>query len=203
MLNFRQQKFVQGVLAGKNGVQAYIDAGYEARGHAAEVNAARLLRNAEVSAAVTAAKQKAAAAFDVTAERVVRGLAAIAFADIRRLFRDDGTLKRVSELDEDTAAAVSSLASSERGRPTATRSLRHTKSSYGTSGGRWWIWQSTLASSTRQPHRTRPIRWPPTRRTPWKSWSNSATLPGSPRPTPGQLEPSIRSIAAFVEDDIE
>ncbi|MGV3682670.1 MAG: terminase small subunit [Acidovorax sp.] len=45
----------------------------------------------------------------VTPAMVVRELASIAFFDIRRIFNDDGSLKRVQELDCATAAAIASI----------------------------------------------------------------------------------------------
>jgi phage terminase small subunit len=48
-LNLRQQKFIEYYIQSGNGKQSYIKAGYSARGNAAEVNAARLLRNARIS----------------------------------------------------------------------------------------------------------------------------------------------------------
>lgn len=45
----------------------------------------------------------------VTQAMVLRELAGIAFFDIRRLFNDDGSLKRVQDLDGATAAAIASI----------------------------------------------------------------------------------------------
>ncbi len=45
----------------------------------------------------------------VTQDMVVRELAGIAFFDIRKLFNDDGSLKRVQDLDGATAAAIASI----------------------------------------------------------------------------------------------
>lgn len=47
--NIRHERFAQGIAKGLPASRAYIDAGYKARGNAAEVNAARLLRNAQVA----------------------------------------------------------------------------------------------------------------------------------------------------------
>ncbi len=46
---------------------------------------------------------------DVTQAMVVRELASIAFFDVRKLFNGDGSLKRVQELDDATAAALASI----------------------------------------------------------------------------------------------
>lgn len=46
---------------------------------------------------------------DVTQERVIKEISAIAFFDPRKLFKSDGTPKPLHELDDATAAAVSSI----------------------------------------------------------------------------------------------
>ena len=43
----------------------------------------------------------------LTPERLMAQIALVAFADVRRLFNPDGTLKPICELDDDTAAALS------------------------------------------------------------------------------------------------
>jgi phage terminase small subunit len=47
-LSIQQRRFVNNVLEGMDAKNAYIKAGYRARGHTAEVNGSRLLRNAKV-----------------------------------------------------------------------------------------------------------------------------------------------------------
>lgn len=50
--NQRHERFAQGIAKGLTAKDAYIQAGYKARDNAAEVNAARLLRNAQVRARI-------------------------------------------------------------------------------------------------------------------------------------------------------
>jgi phage terminase small subunit len=61
----------------------------------------------------TAQKQKEPAELagkcDVTAEKVIREVAALAFSDVRKLFNTDGSLKLIHELDDVTAAAIASI----------------------------------------------------------------------------------------------
>lgn len=73
-LNPKQLKFVELYLAGNSAKQAYIGAGYAARGNAAETNAARLLRKAQVKAAIDLARTNAAEKHNLTAEWVLAGL---------------------------------------------------------------------------------------------------------------------------------
>jgi phage terminase small subunit len=112
-LNPRQAKFVDGYLAGKPAKQAYLDAGYEATSASADAAAARLLANVRVQQLIAEHRERATAATGVTLERVVREYARVAFADVRRLFAPDGTLKPVHEWDDDTAAAVAAVETEE------------------------------------------------------------------------------------------
>jgi len=66
-----QQRFVDEYLVDLNATQAYIRAGYKARGNAAETNASRLLRNAQVKASVKLGRQAQAQRTEVTADWVI------------------------------------------------------------------------------------------------------------------------------------
>jgi phage terminase small subunit len=46
---------------------------------------------------------------DISVDRVLQELARIAFFDPRKLFNHDGSLKDITELDADTAAAIASV----------------------------------------------------------------------------------------------
>lgn len=46
---------------------------------------------------------------DISAEKVLRELARLAFLDPRKLFAEDGSLKPINELDDDTAAAIAGV----------------------------------------------------------------------------------------------
>jgi phage terminase small subunit len=73
-LNDRQAAFVREYLRCGNATEAYQRAGYKASGHAAEVNASRLLRNAEVFQAVEAARARIEEESVVTTREVFEGL---------------------------------------------------------------------------------------------------------------------------------
>ena len=75
----KQSAFVQEYLKDLNGTQAAIRAGYSKK--TANEQAARLLANASVQAAVTKGREKLAAKAEVTAERVLNGLLKEATAD--------------------------------------------------------------------------------------------------------------------------
>ena len=115
-LNPRQLKFVERYLATGNATQSYIDAGYEVGRKTAEVNAARLLRDARVQQLISPARQlaeqeaaEAVARIEVTRDRIRHELARLSFVNPKRLFHPDGRLKAIHELDDDTAAAIASV----------------------------------------------------------------------------------------------
>lgn len=68
--------------------------------------ASRVAADPKVSARVAELVQKAAGANEVTVERVVKEFARLAFVDVRKMSRPDGTLVPLHELDEDTARAI-------------------------------------------------------------------------------------------------
>lgn len=103
----KQAAFVREYLIDLNATQAAIRAGYSAK--TAEQQGPRLLGNVGVSQAIAAAQQKRADKLEITAERVLQELARIAFFDPRKLLREDGEPRALSELDDDTAAAIGGL----------------------------------------------------------------------------------------------
>jgi phage terminase small subunit len=52
---------------------------------------------------------KRAARLEITAGRVLQKIAKLAFLDPRRFFEDDGSLKRIQDLDDDTAASIAGM----------------------------------------------------------------------------------------------
>lgn len=108
-LNERQARFVQEYLKDLNATAAYIRAGYSSNGKAAEANAARLIGNDKVQEAIAKARAKHEERTGVTVARVVQEAARIALFDPRKLFNEDGTAKAITDLDDDTAAAIAGL----------------------------------------------------------------------------------------------
>lgn len=105
--NPRQQKFVDLVISGRTQYDAYIEAGYKPRSRkAADANASRLISNDKIKAYITAKRAELQRMSNVTETDVIRETARIALFDPRKLFNDDGTPKKMSELDDDTAAAI-------------------------------------------------------------------------------------------------
>lgn len=70
----KQEAFVREYLIDLNATAAYKRAGYVAKGNAAEVNAARLLRNAQVASAIQAGMDERAERTEITADYVLTGI---------------------------------------------------------------------------------------------------------------------------------
>lgn len=104
-----QERFKNNILKGMNGKDAYIKAGYKARGAAAEVNASRMLRNAKVRRAVDAARAKASDKAEVTQERILREEMRLAFVDPRKLCDENGVTIPLHKLPDDIARAITGL----------------------------------------------------------------------------------------------
>lgn len=109
-----RERFVQEYVADPTDAKAaYIRAGFTARGNAAEVNACRLLRNpkvrAEISRRLAALRSKAEEVTGITLQRTLREIARIAFFDPRKMFDSGGNPLSVTDLDNDTAAAIAGL----------------------------------------------------------------------------------------------
>lgn len=103
----KQERFVQEYLVDLNGTQAAIRAGYSVR--TANEQAARLLAKVSIHSAVAAAMKSREQRTHITQDRVLQELARIAFFDLRKLYREDGSLKAMHELDDDAAAVLSGV----------------------------------------------------------------------------------------------
>jgi len=106
-MHLRIQQFVREYLVDLNAAAAARRCGYPA--HVARERGSKLMARKDVQAAVKQAMAARAERTDITADRVVREYARIAFADPRRLFAwDDKGLRMVPSgaISDDDAAAV-------------------------------------------------------------------------------------------------
>jgi phage terminase small subunit len=108
-LTLKQQRFAAEYCIDLNATAAYSRAGYAARGNSAEAAASRLLSNVKVQQAIQERERKLISRCEATTENLLREASALAFSDIRKLFNSDGSPKSIHELDELTAAAISSI----------------------------------------------------------------------------------------------
>lgn len=107
LLTPKQERFIQEYLIDLNATQAAIRAGYSA--HTANEQGARLLTNVSVRSAVDAAMLAREKRTEITQDRVLKELARIAFFDLRKLYREDGSLKAMHELDDEAAAVLAAV----------------------------------------------------------------------------------------------
>jgi len=106
-LTRKQQKFVQEYLIDLNATRAAERAGYSER--TAYSQGQRLLKHVEVKKAIDAAIERRNKRLEVTQDRIIKEYARLGFFDPRQLFRPDGSPKDITELDDDTAAAIAGL----------------------------------------------------------------------------------------------
>lgn len=103
-LTAKQQRFVDEYLVDLNATQAAIRAGYSAK--TANVIGPENLSKPCIAKQIQESRNKTAAKLEVTRERVLAELAKMAFVDPRQFYDDAGGLKRITDLDEGTAAAL-------------------------------------------------------------------------------------------------
>lgn len=104
----RRRLFVEAYIANSgNGTDAAITAGFSPK--TAAQQATRLLKDVNVQQALKGRQEKLAEKFELTTEAVLRNLAQAIYFDPRKLYREDGSLKDVPELDDDTAMALAGV----------------------------------------------------------------------------------------------
>ena len=103
----KQERFVEEYLTDLNATQAAIRAGYSEE--SARSIGCENLTKPDIQDAIAAARKALAEGCGITLERVQKEYARLAFLDIRKAFDEEGRLKPIHELDDDTAAAILGL----------------------------------------------------------------------------------------------
>jgi phage terminase small subunit len=103
----KQERFVAEYLVDLNATQAAIRAGYSAK--TARSIGHELLTKPDIQDAITTGRATLAEKTGITQERVLKEYARLGFLDIRKAFDENGHLKPISELDDDTAAAIAGI----------------------------------------------------------------------------------------------
>lgn len=98
-LTGKESRFAEEYLIDLNATQAAVRAGYSAK--TAHQIGARLLQKAEVAEAITAARAARSQRTEITADRVLRELALIAFQDIGAAFDEKGQLLAINAMPEE------------------------------------------------------------------------------------------------------
>jgi phage terminase small subunit len=110
-LTIKQEKFVQGLFAGLSQREAYKQAFNceNMKDETIDVKASELANKDKIRVRLDELKNELKSRNMITAERVMAEYAKLAFFDPRKLFNADGTPKNITELDDDTAAALAGL----------------------------------------------------------------------------------------------
>lgn len=126
MITGKPLKFAQGVMKGDNATQAYIAAGYKARGHSAEQASSRLLKNVEVRKFLETEQAKINEKLQdeivVNKRKVISELEAIAYSNIGDYlsFGPSGVVFKDSEkLGPEKIQAVAAVKQSQTANGTA------------------------------------------------------------------------------------
>lgn len=106
-LTGRQKKFVMEYLVDLNATQAAIRAGYSER--TAKSVGCENLTKPDIQVAIQEAQKELAKRVKITPELVLQEYARLGFLDPRKFFRADGSPIDITELDDDTAAALAGL----------------------------------------------------------------------------------------------
>ncbi|WP_305096465.1 terminase small subunit [Croceibacterium aestuarii] len=103
--NARHERFAQELAKGKSACDAYTAAGYKESRSAAS----RLSTNVNIARRVKDLVESGANKAEIDIARVLKELARLGTSDIRKLFDESGSLLAITDLDDETAAAVASV----------------------------------------------------------------------------------------------
>lgn len=106
-LSPKEQVFIREYLVHGNATKAAVAAGYSRA--SASVKGSRLLRKVKVAAELAKLREKLLSKLELSSERVLQGLAELAFFDPRKMFNPDGSMKRVTEMDDTTVHALAGM----------------------------------------------------------------------------------------------
>ena len=106
-LTNKQEMFCKEYLIDLNATQSAIRAGYSENtaysiGH-------ENLSKPEIQNRLSELMEKRSKRTEITADRVLEELSRLAFFDIRKLYDNNGQLKKLADLDDDTAKALTSV----------------------------------------------------------------------------------------------
>lgn len=104
----RKAIFVEAYIAnGGNATEAAKTAGYSRA--TADQQGSRLLKDVKVAASISYRSQSVAKKYELNTELVVKSIVQELLFDPAKLYSEDGTLKAITDLDEDTRMALASI----------------------------------------------------------------------------------------------
>lgn len=105
-----QKRFCDEYLIDLNATRAYKVAYPRCKkDETARANSSRLLTNANIQEYIKQRQEELQEETKVTQQKVIDELAAIAFFNIKNIYNENGSLKSVKEMDDETAKAISSV----------------------------------------------------------------------------------------------
>jgi phage terminase small subunit len=103
----RVARFVDAYFAeGENQTRAYLKIHPNVTYNTAATEGHRLLKDPKIHAAVEKRRAELRAKYALTSDRVIQEIARVGYFNPRRMFDDDGKGKKLHEIDDDTAAAL-------------------------------------------------------------------------------------------------
>jgi len=109
-LTDNQRRFCEEYSVDRNGTRAYLIAYPRVKkDQTAASNASKLLRIAKVAEHVQRLLDEASERTAITTDRVLEEWGKMAFFDIRGFYNEDGSLKSITDLDDDAAAAIAGM----------------------------------------------------------------------------------------------
>lgn len=130
-LTDKQKRFSEEYLIDLNGTQAAIRAGYSPK--TADVQASRLLTNANVQSYISTLQRRRSQRTRITADRVLKELASVAYSDISEVtpYSNNGvTLNDSKTLPKRVRAAVQSITFVETTKPDGTVTVKKSVKMY-------------------------------------------------------------------------
>ena len=104
----RRAAFIEAYLSnGANARDAAIQAGFSPASAASQ--GSRLLKNVNVAQQIDRRRTEIIASLELSTERTIKEVSRLAFCDPRKIVDEKGRLKLLHEIDDDTAAAISSV----------------------------------------------------------------------------------------------
>ena len=110
-LNTKQKLFALEYIKEPNATKAAIAAGYSKK--TAYAIGHKLLKIAEIQRLIESKVTKKIEKAELSAEKVLKEIANIAFFNIQDLYNEDGTFKKIHELPEHVARAIASIEATE------------------------------------------------------------------------------------------
>lgn len=105
----RHEAFAREYVVDHNATAAYRRAGFKATGHAAEVNASKMLRKTEVRKLVAKLEAAAGERVNVDTDELVRTSLFLAHVDPADIFNPDGSMKPIHEIPREARLAIASV----------------------------------------------------------------------------------------------